>query len=176
MITLMLIFFIFFAFFIVVFAGTAFYGLNVFHNAASNLTDITIGNISFEDTYDDTLGAGLETVISTLSKMSFALVLGMIVVMLIIGFKMPHTNKLWIILDIFIIVVAFIVAVYLTIIFNSFINSDDIFLDIYSTQIQSASTYLLNLPLVITVVGALIMIVTYISRKKRTPPNVLEFQ
>lgn len=171
--SIMLIFFVFFAFFVVVFAGVTFYGMETFRDA-SNITDFQVGNVSFSETYENTLGQGLETVISTLSTVSFALLLGMIIVMLIIGFKTRDKNRLWVILDIFIIIVAFVTAVYISITFNSFINSNEIFLDIYSIDIQKSSAFLLNLPLVIAVVGGLIILATYIPFKRKEP-NVLEF-
>lgn len=176
MVTFMLIFFVFFSVFVVIIAGTAFYGLETFDSVAGNITGITAGNISFETTYQESLGAGLRTVLSTLSTISIALIIGMIIVMMIVGFKLSNQNKLWIILDILIIVVAFIAAVYISQIFSSFINSDPIFLDIYSTDLQKSSTFILNLPFVIAIAGGLIMIITYIPLKRRSrSANVLEF-
>ncbi|HEC66148.1 MAG TPA: hypothetical protein ENI23_12715 [bacterium] len=175
LISLMLIFFIFFALFVMIIAGTAFYGIETFDNAARNITGMNVGNVSFSDTYEDTLGRGLRTVLSTLSTISMALILGMIIVMLIIGFKMPKQNKLWIILDLFIIVVAFIAAVYISVIFNDFINSSETFLNIYSVDLQKPSTFLLNLPFVIAIVGGLIILATYVSSRGGKEPNVLEF-
>jgi len=173
-VTLMLIFFIFFALFTVVIAGTALYGFETFDSTLSNLSGINIGNVSFEESYNDTIGRGLKTVISTFSTVSFALVLGMIIVMLVIGFKSSKDNKLWIVLDVFIIVVAFATSVYISIAFSSFINSSSTFLDIYSVDLQRTSTFLLNLPFVIAIIGAMIILVTYIPFKRKDP-RVLEF-
>ena len=172
--TVMLIFFVFFVLFVVIIAGTSFYAFETFHNVGANLTGINIGNVSFEQTYQDTLGRGLQAVISTLSTASFALILGMIIIMILIGAKFPNQNKTWIILDIFIVIVAFITAVYISIIFNSFINSSEVFLDIYSIDLQRSSTFLLNLPLIVAIVGGIIMILTYVPFKRKDP-RVLEF-
>ncbi len=171
--SIMLIFFVFFCLFTVVIAGTVFFGLETFDNVASSIRDINIGDQSFEETYDNTLGAGLKTVINTISISAITLLLGMIIVMIIVGVKVPNQNRLWIALDIFIIVVAFILSVYISIEFNSFINSNSTFLDIYSVDLQRASTFLLNLPFIIAIVGGLIMLVTYIPFKRRVP-QVLE--
>lgn len=175
-ITVMLIFFVFFALFVVIIAGTAFYGLETFHDVGGNITGITVGNVSFAETYQDTLGGGLQTLIGTLSTSALALLLGMIIVMLIVGFRVPKHNRVWIILDIFIIIVAFIVAVYISIVFSSFINSSETFLNIYSGELQKSSTFLLNLPFIIAITGGLIIIVHYVTFKSGgKTPNVLEF-
>lgn len=172
-VTVMLFFFVFFALFVVVIAGTAFYGLETFNDVA-NLTDFTVGNISFSETYQDGLGQGLSTIISTLSTISFALLIGMIIVMMIVGFRQQNQNRTWIVVDIGIIIVAFIAAVYISIMFNSFINSNDVFLDVYSISLQRSSAFLLNLPFIVAITGGLVILITYIPFKKKTP-NVLEF-
>lgn len=174
-VNLMLLFFVFFVFIVLVIAGTAFYGLDTFEEVASGVTGLTIGNVSYEETYQQTLGQGLQTVISIVSATSFAMILGMIIVMLIIGFKTEDKNKYWAILDLFIIVVAFIAAVYISGTFDSYINSNQIFLDIYSIELQRPAAFLLNLPLIVTIVGAIVVLVTYIPLKRRGEPNVLQF-
>lgn len=163
--SLMVVFFIFIIFFVVLFLGIqAFWATKV--NDAFSVIDFQIGNVSFNETYNKTMAPGLDAIIDNSDTSGIILIFGMIVVMLIIGFKFS-TSRLWIILDIFVIAVAFAVAVYLSRAFNTFINSSPELLALFSTTLQTSSTLMLNLPFIIIIAGSLIMIVTYgILRKK----------
>lgn len=174
--TFMLIFFITFSFVAVIAIGVLFYGLSQFSSLLSQIPDFTLGNVSFNETYTETLGRAFSSTLASLSNMATSLVIGMVLVMLILGYSLREKQKLLIIVDIVIIIIAFIFAVYISSTFNTFINSDPIYLDVYSTEIQDASTYLLNLPIFISIIGVLIILVTYLPfKKKQEEPNVLQF-
>ncbi len=172
-ITLMLVFFVFIAFFLLIILGVFFFGFELFNNAFGDL-NITLGNQSFSEEYNKTLGRGFEASLNMIVTSSIFLLLGMVVVMLLVSYRFRSNNYILIPLDIFIIIFAFILAVYLQGAFDSFINVNETFLDIYSIDLQLASRFLLNLPAVVTITGALIMLVTYLPLKKREP-NVLQF-
>ena len=87
---------------------------------------------------------------------------------------MEKENRLLIVLDIFIIIAAFIVAVVLAQSFETFINSDPVFLDIYSTDFSRPSKFILNLPIYVAIIGLLIMDVRSIPLKRRGEPFIHE--
>lgn len=171
-ITLMMIFFIFFAFFALLMIGIGLYGVNLFHNTINKI-DFKLGNVSFNESYTQTIFPIVEQANSKANSMSLLFLLGMVLVMLLIGYHYSE-NRLWIIFDIFVIIGAFIISIYLSQGFNSFIHSSDQILDIYSNQLQSSSRLMLNLPVIVPIVGILIIILTYgITQKpKDETPDV----
>lgn len=172
-ITLMLVFFIFIAFFLVIILGVFFYGFELFNDAFGEI-NITLGDQNFSEEYNRTLGRGFEASLNMIVTSSIALLFGMVIIMFLVSYKFRSNNYILIPLDIFIITVSFIVAVYIQGSFDSFINVNETFLDIYSIDLQLASRFLLNLPIIVTISGALIMLVNYLPLKKKEP-NVLQF-
>ncbi len=163
---LMAIFFVFLIFFIILFLGVQAFGVIKVRDLLSSV-DFQIGNVSFNDTYNITMAPALDSIIDNSDNAGMILIFGMIVVMLLIGFSFS-TSRLWLIFDWFVIVVAFIIAVILSRAFNTFINTTPEILEIFSTDLQVSSTFMLNLPFVVIIVGFLVMILTYgVLRKKQ---------
>lgn len=163
--------FIFFALFAVFILGILYY-MGSTANSVLESVDLTVGNQSFHDAYEETLGAGFDAGLSNLSNIALGLLLGMIVLMLVVGYMSGGNTKIMIIADIAIIVVVFMTSVYLTQSFDSFINSNEEFFIIYSEEFENASRIVLNLPIYVAVVGALIIIVTYAAKRKKEPEVV----
>lgn len=172
--TMMLVVYIFIVFFIVITAGVMFYSVDLIDDTILTIPNISIGEINFRDSYNDTLGAGLRSFANTLSGIALVLVLGMVGVMVIMAYFLQEKNRLLVILDIFIIIVVFIPAVYLSQTFETFINATPEFLDIFSNEFHLPSRFLLNLPLIVPITGVLIMLATHIAIKRREP-NVLAY-
>lgn len=164
--------FVIFTFFIVVFLGLYTYGLTIFNTQMLTLgEDIGfVGNVSFAQNYNDTIREAIEVQINTADNMGIAIILGMIIIMIIVGFKASHSKRLWILMDFFIISVAFLLSVYFASTFELFINTDSNLFAIYSTTLSSSSTFILNLPIYVPIVGALIMILTYAVPRKQLNP------
>lgn len=169
--TIMIVFFIFFAFGLILFSGIKLFIVKEFQNLLSGI-EFQIGNVSFNQTYNQTLAPALDTFVRSSDQAGVFLIFGMIVIMLLIGFLSQKNNRMWIAADIFIVVISFILAVYLSRTFDAFINSSSAFLNIYSVDLERSSTLILNLPYLIPIAGILIMIATYGIRTKRREPNV----
>ena len=164
--------FVFFAFFIVIFLGIYTYGLSIFNTQMIELgEDIGfVGDVNFSQNYNDTVREAIEVQIDTADNMGVAVLLGMIIIMMVLGFKASHSKRLWIPMDLFIILVAFILSVYLASTFELFINTDPNLFTVYSTTLDDSSTFILNLPIYVPIVGALIMILTYAVPRKQINP------
>lgn len=175
MTTIQLLVFIFIGFFALIFMGVAFYGFGLFNSQIEAIPDFIIGNISFQDNYENTLGAGMDAVMNTFIWSTLLLLFGMVIVMLIVGYTFQTNQKLFIILDIFIIIGAFVVSVYLSQFFETFINSNPEFLDIFSNEFYLSSLFILLLPYAMPVIGILIMFASYIMVRKREP-NILGYE
>lgn len=133
-----------------------------------NQIDFTIANKSFNETYHQTLGKGVNSMKSTVPQsMSIGIILGMIIVMLLIGYFFAEIDALWIILDIGIIIIAEIAGFIVSTSFLDFINSNPSFLAVYEGTLNAGSQFVLLLPMEIPIIGVLIMITTYIFNKNR---------
>jgi len=168
-VTITLFFFVFFALMVVFILGIGFYGFEIADTLMGDISGLNIGNTSFEETYDETLGLGFQSFLNSLTWMATLLIFGMMFVMMLVGFLIPKGNRMLVVLDIFIIVGAFIVAVYISNAFDSFININEDFLNVYSEDFNTPSTLLLRLPIITTIVGILIMLITYLPFKKKEP-------
>ncbi len=171
--TIMLVFFIFTAFFLIIILGSFFFGFQLFNDTASGI-NVTLGTQNFAEEYQKTVGRGFNAILSAIITSSVALLLGMVLMMLLVSYKFRSDNFILIPLDLFIVVAAFITAVYISTAFDSFINANSIFIDVFTINLQVASKFVLNLPIIVTITGALIMLVHYLPLKRREP-NVLQF-
>lgn len=158
----------FLAFFIVLFLGIFLYGLSLFDNAASGF-NVIIGTQNFTEVYQQTTQQGVNAIFAIADVASLILLLGMIIVMVIVGyFWGDSTKKLWAILDLLIIIIAFIISVQLQGYFVDFINSDAFSgSTVFTSTLGKSSGLIVRLPYLIPVIGIIIMIVTYgLARKK----------
>lgn len=173
--SLMLIFFVFLAFLGIIFMGIITYGANVFDGLMSKL-NVQVGSVNFNDTYNNTIKPVIINMNSNIDIGGIALILGMIVVMLVCGFSFREgKSRLFIIIDIFIIIVSFIISVVLQNSYNTVIHASDDLLNVYSNNLPKSSTFLLRLPLSIAIIGVLIMIVTYATINKKKEVNVYDY-
>ncbi len=146
----------------------------VFDQVDAGFSEINfqLGNVSFNETYDSSLGFGLATMKTTFPKIvSLGTLLGMIIVLIMIGYFSPKIGRLWIALDFFVIIVAEMIAVVVSESFESFINSSPEFLAIYSTTLSGGSTFILTLPITVPMIGGLVMLATYILNKNFDNPE-----
>ncbi|KKN12726.1 hypothetical protein LCGC14_1013620 [marine sediment metagenome] len=172
MTTFQVLAFVFFAFFIVVFLGIYTYGLVIFNTQMIELGAKIgmVGDVNFSQNYNDTMREAIEVQIDTADNMGVAILLGMMIVMMMVGFKASHSKRLWILMDLFIILIAFILSVYFASTFETFINTDPNLFTIYSTNLDDSSTFILNLPIYVPIAGFLIMILTYAVPRKQLNP------
>lgn len=128
--------------------------------------DVDIGQVNLKNVTDDTLGQIDSAFTDNADKISIAVLLGMIILMFgnayYFGQKLP---KLFIILDIFLLVFFFIVSVYVAQNYEIFINASDI-LDVYINDMPLSSAFILNLPIYVSIIGVIIMILSYAGVRK----------
>ncbi len=170
--TIQLLFMLFFSFIFVAVLGVGIYGFDLVDSAFSEI-DFTLGNTTFNDTYNQTLKTGITPLRTTVPLiMSLGVLFGMIIVMMLVGWHIQRISRLWIILDIFIIIIAEILAVVLEGSFTSFINSSPDLLNIFSTSISQGSRFILNLKFIVPIAGVLIMATTYMFSRSRPEEGV----
>ena len=93
--------------------------------------DVDLGNISFQEVYDDTLGQGISSMQTTVPQiLSTGILLGMVLTMLLVGWNVKKLHQIWILLDILILIVCEILAFLITVNFLEYINSNPAFVAI----------------------------------------------
>lgn len=134
-----------------------------------------LGNISFSETYQDTLQKGILAGKTTMPQMiSMGALLGMILAMMIVAYNITRVGQLWFLLDIGILILVEIIAVVVRDSFTAFMNSSPEFLAIFSTTLSPASKFVLNGPIIFPIVWALIVIATYFITRKKEGPSGFE--
>lgn len=140
--------------------------------------DVDIGNVNLQNATEDTFGKLSSALVNYGDSLGISLIFGMVIFM--IGnayFTSENYPKLMIVIDIIILVVAFIFAIYISQGYNYLITAEtDGILDIYVDSLPKSSSFLLNLPAYIGVIGALVMIFSYTGfRRNSEEPNVLGY-
>ncbi len=171
MATIGIFIFIFAAFFIAIFLGITLFIFNQINDVLD--IDVDVGQVNLKDINAQTFGQINTGFINNADIIGMMILLSMCLLMILNGFflgsKFP---KLFFILDIFILVFVFITAVYLSQTYEIFINSTSV-LDLYINDIPNTSKFILNLPLIVGTLGALIMIFSYSGlNKERGDLNV----
>lgn len=163
-----LIFFIFLVFVFMVIIGVIVFTTSTVNQAILNITDFNVtSNISFISAYQDTTQIAFLNIIRTADSRALLFILGLIVVMIMIGYVFRTDQKLWIILDIFVIVIAYIMSIYFVQVFDNYINSITAINTIYANNLSQSSSLFYKLPGYIPIIGVIMMIVTYgMTRRK----------
>jgi len=166
--TLGVIFVIFAALFILIILAICSYSFGLLDNTLSGL-DLTVGNTTWNETYTAQLQPAIQTIETTIPQnVSIGVILGMVLCLLLVGSKVPAKSNLWIILDIFILIIAEIVAVAVSSTFReSLLHITPEFFTIFSTTLSATSKFILNLPTLTATIGVLVILATYIMRKEQ---------
>ena len=100
----------------------------------------------------------------------------MIGLIIFIGYSFQEKQKVWMVLELVVGIVAFIIATILQRAYDTVIHSSTELLNIYSIDLVRSSTFILNLHIILPVVWGLIIILVYgIFRKKTIPGTGLGF-
>ncbi len=147
--------------------GVTTWTANLADESLSSIADFNIGNQSFQEVYNETLKPGLETASTTMPQIiSMGTMLGMVILMMLIGYFSAEIGRMWILLDIAFLIIAEAVASAVSSGFVDYMNSTPELLAIYSNNLSAGAAFVINLPLIIPPIGMLIMLATYIKVKK----------
>lgn len=164
----MLLVLVFLGFMGIIIMGIFIYGANLIDQSFSSV-DLEIGDVNFTEAYDDTLGIGVNVFLNSADNYGLALLLGMIVLMIVSSFVFREKQKVWIVAEFVILIIAFIFAVTIQRAYDTVINSSTTLLDIYSIDLINSSKFILNLHIIVPIVWAFIIIISYgLFKKERT--------
>lgn len=163
-----------------VFFGIVFLGIIVFIFTQVTTvlrTDIDVGQVNLKNVTDDSLGKITDGLADNADNLGIMLILGMALMMIMNGYYFgSRNNKIWLVIDFFILIFVFILAVYMSQTYETLINSTTLLSEIFIDTIPKASKFVLNLPSIVATLGALIMIFSYAGiNRDEEAPNVLNF-
>lgn len=136
----------------------------IFSTVDEQLTsfDVPIGNTSWNESYAQYLQPTIINAATIMPRAySLSVAVGMIILMLLVAYWSGDKHRLWIILDLLILVGAFIFAVQIREGYLEVLNSYQPFYDIGTTIIYDASRFIMNLPVIVSVIGVMMMLLTY---------------
>lgn len=155
----------FVALLIAIFLGITVYTFNIINSVLSE--DIDVGQVNLANVTATTFGQINTGIINNADTIGIILLFGMCLLMIVNGFFFGSKSlKLFFIVDIFLLALFFIPAIYISQVYETFINSSTIFQSTFIDLIPKTSKFMLNLPGIIGTVGVITMIVSYIGIKK----------
>lgn len=167
--TLDVIQYIFWFAFAIIFLGVFIWGFGLIYDALD--VNVDIGQVNLQDVNNQTFGRMNLALMDHGDTIGLAILLSMCLLMFFSAYFFGSDNsKMWIPVDIVIIVFAFIVAVYVSQTFETLINLP--ILDVFQNELPKSSGFILNLPLIVSTLGVIIMIISYIGLKRENEEGV----
>ncbi|MFA6190641.1 MAG: hypothetical protein WC711_04015 [Candidatus Staskawiczbacteria bacterium] len=145
-----------------------------FHEFTTAITiNESIGQVNLADAVGSTLGKLDVAMLNSLDWWGLALIFGCIIGLFLSSYWLSgESPKLFLIIDIIILVLAFILAVYLSQTYKLFLEATA-GIDTFTTYMPKSSKFLLNLPLFVGVIGAINFILHYsgIPKNRKDTPQ-----
>ena len=160
--------FIFIALLFAIFLGVAVFGFSLVNDVLDE--DVEIGQTNLQDINSKTFGKINQGMIDNADTIGIIFLLGMLLLMILNGYflgsKMP---KIFFVVDVFLLALFFIPAIYVSQTYETFINSTTILSNTYINIIPKVSKFMLNLPSILATAGVITMILSYAGIRQSTP-------
>lgn len=153
---------------VAIFLGIAIYSFQLISSSLNQ--DVDIGNANLKDVNDLTFGKMTNAFVGNADNIGLAIIIGMCLLMILNAFLISSSYpKAFIILDILILIFAFILAVYISQAYSTYIDGLSGTIDVYVDSLPKTSAFVLNLPTIVGTLGAIIIIISYsgIGRENR---------
>lgn len=161
-----LIGFIFMCLMVLIGIASLSFGMGELDTAMSSIGG-KVGVMDFNETYNEFMKPGVIAAKTTVPRnIGIGTLLGMVIMLMIFGWAAPAISQIWILLDILVIIVSEILAVYIKDSFVLFMNSTPQITSILQNELASSSAFVLSLPLIVPTVGVLLMVITHMRVKK----------
>lgn len=130
--------------------------------------DIDLGNgVNLKTISDATFGQINTGLVQNADTIGIVLLFGMVLFMMVNGYFLGNSYpKIFIIVDLFLLIMFFIPAGYIAWVYEIFINSTDILTPTYINTLPKTSKFILNLPIIMGTAGIITMILTYSKLRK----------
>lgn len=157
-----------------IFLGVVVFSFNLINDALSY--DIDIGQVNLKEVTEATFGQINTGLIANADTIGVIFLFGMCLLMMLNGyFTGSKYPKLFFIIDFFLLALFFIPSVYISQVYELFINSTDILSETFIDVLPKTSKFMLNLPIIIATAGIITMIVSYSGIKPKPTQSVAGF-
>ena len=161
---------IFASFLIALFLGLAVYSFNL---ATTSLAiDVDVGQVNLQNVTNSTMGRINTGIINNADTIGVVMLMGMCVLMIFMGYYFGSKSpKIMLVADIFILALFFVPAIYVSQLYETFINASTPFASTFISVIPKTSKFMLNLPKIIASVGVITMIISYAGIRRDDEPR-----
>lgn len=148
-----------------IFLGLTVYSFSIINDVLSQ--DVNIGQVNLAEVTGYTFGQITTGMLNNADTIGVIFLIGMLLLMMMNGYYVASKNpKLFFIIDIFLLALFFIPAIYISQIYDTFIQSSTVFQSTFIDTIPKVSKFLLNLPVILATTGIITMILSYSGIRK----------
>jgi len=146
----------------------------IFNLTTTNLAiDVDMGQVNLKEVVDSTMGQLNTAFLNRADTIGYIIIFGLVLNMFVNAYlfrgKFP---RLFAIVDIILLVFAYIVAVYVSNSYETLINATSD-LSVYIDNLFKSSTFILKLPTFVSIIGVIIMILSYAGFPRETEEEVI---
>lgn len=165
-------FLFFFAIFFIILVLGIF--LLVFNQTNTQLDrDIQVGGVNLQTVNAQTFGAVNNAFVNSADFIGYILIFGLILAMFLNAYLTRNKHpQMFLIVDILLLIFAYILSVYISSTYETLINSTA-YLNVYINNLPRSSTFILNLPKFVGIIGAVIMILSYAGFPKKERADIV---
>ncbi len=164
--------FIIIAFIAVIIIGTFLYAYNAIVDGIINSGVEMAGQVNLTNATMSTMGQINSAMLNYSNVIAIFLLFGMVFAMFIIAYITRDQNPaIFFVVDIIVVIFAYILAVYMSNAYETVLGSIP-FLSIFTSNLNFASSFLLLLPKIVLIVGAIVMIISYSAIPKTKEEEV----
>lgn len=167
-----LFWFIIIAFIAVIILGTFLFCYNVITNSFLDSGLDAVGQVNLTEATENTIGKINTSMLDHADVIAIFFLFGMVIAMFLVAYLTRDENPaIFFVLDILIIIFAYVLAVYIT---NSYETILKVlpFSSVFTTNLNYATSFLLLLPRITVIVGVIIMIISYSAIPKTKEEEV----
>lgn len=153
-------FIIFISLLFAIFLGLTVFSFNLLTETLS--IDVDVGQVNLKDVTEATFGQINTGIINNADTIGIIFLFGMCILMMLNGYYTAKDSpKLFFVIDFFLVILFFIPSIYVSQVYELFINSTSILSGTFIDVIPKTSKFVLRLPIIIGTVGIVTMILSY---------------
>ena len=163
--------FIILAFVVVILLGTFLYSYNIITESLID-ANVDVGQVNLTEATENTMGKINTSMLNQANIVAIFFLFAMVIAMFLVAYLTRDENPaIFFVLDILIIIFAYVLAVYITNSYETVLESLP-FSSIFTTNLNYATSFLLLLPKITLITGVITMIISYSAIPKTKEEEV----
>ncbi len=160
------------SFVVVLVLGTFLYSYNAITTSFTTSGVTEVGQVNLTEATDNTIGRINTSMLNHANVIAIVFLFAMVIAMFLMAYITRDTNPaIFFAIDIFIIIFAYILAVYISNSYETVLGSIP-FSSIFTTNLNYATSFLLALPKITVITGVITMIIAYSAIPKTKEEEV----